>query len=173
MKYLITVCGPNGSGKSTFTRTVFARLDLPVLDPDRFSSQGISNIAAGKLAVRQINDYLRAGVSFIKESTLSSKFDIRTIFLAKNLGYKNILIYLLLPSPIVSLHRVERRVYNGGHNIPEKVILRRFERSLQNLEYLKDKVDKYFIIQSYRPDYPDLRTDAVSRFVRDMQKRLT
>lgn len=167
-KYLISVCGPNGSGKTTFTKTVFARLDLPVVDPDRFSSQGISEISAGKLAVRQINDYLHAGVSFIKESTLSSNFDIRTIFLARELGYKNILVYLMLPSPAVSLHRIERRVCNGGHDIPEKVVRRRFGRSVRNLEFLRDKVDRCIVIESCRPQYRDLQMEQVSRLVGEM-----
>lgn len=112
-RLLINVCGPNGAGKSTFTKTVLARLDLPVIDPDRFSSQGVSEITGGKIAIRLADEYLRNGISFIRESTLSSNYDLRLIKLAKASGYKIILIYLYLPSAEISWQRVSRRVSNG------------------------------------------------------------
>ena len=147
-RYLISVCGPNGAGKSTFTRSVLSTLGLPIVDPDLYSSQGVSEIAAGKIAIRLINDYLDRGISFIKESTLTSNFDARIMARAKNLGYANVLIYLTLPSVEASLHRVERRVLAGGHSIPEEAIRRRFYKSRANLEALKDKVDYCYIINA-------------------------
>lgn len=152
-KYLINVCGPNGSGKTTFTKTVLARLDFPVVDPDRFSSQGLSEIAAGKLAIRQTDEYIHNGVSFIRESTLTSKFDIRLMRAAREAGYKNILIYLGLPSADISWQRVMRRVNCGGHAIPENIVRRRFPRSLKNLETAKSLADRLFIIDNSQFDY--------------------
>ena len=147
-RHLISVCGPNGAGKSTFTKTVFSTLNWPVVDPDLYSSQGIGEIVAGKLSIRIINSYLVEGISFIKESTLTSNFDFVKFNHAKELGYENILIYLALPSVEESLQRVARRVAAGGHNIPVETILRRFEKSLKNLERAKKIVDHYFIIRS-------------------------
>lgn len=147
-RYLISVCGPNGAGKSTFTKAVLSTLNLPIVDPDLYSSQGIGEVAAGRLSIRIINSYLSCGVSFIKESTLTSNFDIATFQQAKELGYKNILIYLTLPSAQEALQRVERRVAAGGHSIPRETILRRFDKSLKNLELVKDTVDYCYIISS-------------------------
>lgn len=62
-RYVISVCGPNGAGKSTFTKSVLSNLNLPIVDPDLYSTQGISEIAAGKLSIQLINAYLSQGVS--------------------------------------------------------------------------------------------------------------
>lgn len=147
-RYVISVCGPNGAGKSTFTKSVLSNLNLPIVDPDLYSTQGISEIAAGKLSIQLINAYLSQSVSFIKESTLTSKFDIAKFQQAKELGYENILIYLYLPSVKESLQRVERRMNAGGHQIPKETILRRFDKSFKNLELVKDTVDYCFIINA-------------------------
>lgn len=170
-RYAISVCGPNGAGKSTLSRTLFASLNFPIVDPDQFSSQGVSDIAAGKIAVRQINEYLANGISFIKESTLSSHFDVKTILRARELGYKNILIYLLLPSPEFAAQRVRRRVRGGGHDIPRKTIFRRFAKSLRNLERVKDIVDVCLILDNAGQGYREVEPGKVARLLEEIGAR--
>jgi predicted ABC-type ATPase len=48
-------------------------------------------------------------------------------------GYTINLIYFWLQSPELAVYRVRRRVETGGHNIPEDVIRRRYERGRKNL----------------------------------------
>lgn len=167
-KYLICVCGPNGAGKSTFIKSVLSYINFPIVDPDLYSSQGISEIVAGKVAVRLINDYLAQGISFIKESTLTSNFDLRKIQEAKYRGYKNILIYLSLPSVEESLQRVERRVRAGGHFIPEDVIRRRFNKSSQNLAIIKEYVDHCYVINATNPYTLNPKFHTVSEFMKNL-----
>lgn len=145
---MISVCGPNGAGKSTFTKSVFSGYNLPIVDPDIYSSQGISEMAAGKLSIQLINAYLSQNISFIKESTLTSKFDLAKFQRAEELGFKNILIYLSLPSVEESPHRVERRVAVGGHDIPKEAILRRFGKSLKNLDLVRGSMDFCCVINA-------------------------
>lgn len=152
-KYIIHVCGPNGSGKSTFTKMALVRLNLPVIDPDRFSSQGLSDISAGRLAIRLTNEYMQAGLSFIRESTLTSKYDNRLMRSAKEKGYRNILIYLSLPTAEMSLQRVMRRASDGGHTIPEDIVRRRFPRSRANLAVAANIADRVFIFDNSRLKY--------------------
>jgi predicted ABC-type ATPase len=47
-------------------------------------------------------------------------------------GYKFHLVYLWLPIVELAIARVEERVRRGGHAIPEAVIRRRYDRSLDN-----------------------------------------
>ena len=42
------------------------------------------------------------------------------------------IFYLWVPSAELALSRVRDRVLRGGHNIPEAVVRRRFERSIRN-----------------------------------------
>lgn len=155
-KYIIHVCGPNGAGKSTFTKMALIRLDLPVINPDRFSTQGLSDIAAGRLAIRLTNEYMKAGLSFIRESTQSTKYDIRLMRKAKEAGYLNILIFLSLSSVNLSIQRVLRRASNGGHMIPEDTVRRRFPRSAANLAIASGIADRLFIIDNSSLNY-DMR----------------
>ena len=51
-------------------------------------------------------------------------------------GYRLNLIYFWLQSPELALERVHKRVASGGHNIPEDVVRRRYERGRINLMQL-------------------------------------
>lgn len=43
------------------------------------------------------------------------------------------MFYLWIPSPELALLRIRDRVENGGHNVPEQAVRRRFGRTLRNL----------------------------------------
>lgn len=49
-------------------------------------------MAAGKMAIRQIYEYIHNGVSFIRESTLPSKFDMWLMNAAREAGYAKTLL---------------------------------------------------------------------------------
>lgn len=84
---LICICGPNGAGKSTYTRTVATMENLLVIDPDKLAADGLSPIAAGKAAAKMARLFLENGVSFARESTLTSHFDFILMSEAKKKGY--------------------------------------------------------------------------------------
>lgn len=130
---LICVCGPNGAGKSTYTRSVATNENMLVIDPDKLSADGLSPIAAGKAAARMAKMFLREGVSFARESTLTSHFDFTLMEEAKQHGYVVELVYITLDSPQRALARVAARVARGGHGVPQEDVLRRYQRSLCNL----------------------------------------
>jgi predicted ABC-type ATPase len=44
-----------------------------------------------------------------------------------------ILYFIWLPTPELAIQRVANRVREGGHNIPESVVRRRYARGLTNL----------------------------------------
>lgn len=48
-------------------------------------------------------------------------------------GYEVHVVYVWLRAPELSIRRVRQRVREGGHNIPEDVIRRRYARSCTNL----------------------------------------
>ena len=52
------------------------------------------------------------------------------------MGYDVSVFYLWLASPDLAVARVRRRVEEGGHDVPEAVIRRRFGRSLVNFDRL-------------------------------------
>ena len=50
----------------------------------------------------------------------------------KKCGYGVRFFYLWVPSVELALLRIRERVSRGGHDVPEAVVRRRFERSMRN-----------------------------------------
>ena len=90
--------------------------------------------------------------SFAIETTLASRSLAGMIReWRQSHGYQVILFYLWLPSADMAVERVADRVRAGGHDIPEKVIRRRYERGVVNLLGIyKDIVDEWYHIDSSR-----------------------
>lgn len=153
MPRLLCICGPNGAGKSTFSRAIAMRENLLVIDPDKLAAEGLSPIAAGKAAARMSRLFLQEGVSFARESTLTSHFDFVLMGEAKRLGYEVELVYIRLASPALALERVAARMGRGGHGVPSQDVVRRFSRSLENLSKAVRLADKVTILDNSSGNY--------------------
>ncbi|WP_229375851.1 hypothetical protein [Fibrella aquatilis] len=77
---------------------------------------------------------------------MSTRSYVQTIRRARALGYTVTLVFVYLSSPEVAVEGVAKRVAAGGHNIPEAVIRRRYDRALHNLLTLYIPVCDYFIV---------------------------
>ncbi len=98
----------------------------------------------GRLMLEEIYNHSRRGKSFAFETTLSGRGYAGLIpgWCAK--GYIVKLFFLRLASPELAIARVRQRVREGGHNIPEPIIRRRFASGLSNFENLyKPAVDEW------------------------------
>lgn len=134
------VAGPNGAGKTTF-----ARKFLPLYADCRnfinadLIAEGIAPLVpqaaafrAGRLMLEQIELSARKGEDFGFETTLAGLAHLGLIRDLKRRGYTTHLFYLWLPATDLALTRVGARVAGGGHDVPEAVVRRRFERSVDN-----------------------------------------
>jgi len=99
-----------------------------------------ASIKAGRLMLEEIDECVAAGQSFAFETTLSGKSYLRKIALWQQLGYQVKLWFLSLPSDDIAISRVAERVAQGGHNIPEQVIRRRFKSGIENFHERYSKV---------------------------------
>lgn len=86
--------------------------------------------------LEQMELRLSRGDDFALESTLASRSLAPFIERCKGEGYRFTLIYVWLGSADLAVERVARRVArrveSGGHDIPEDVIRRRYERGRAN-----------------------------------------
>ena len=93
--------------------------------------------------------YVEKGESFSFETTLSGKNYARHIPEWQNEGYKIKLFFLRLPNTEFAIARVNQRVKEGGHNVPEDVVRRRYHSGLRNFETLyKPIVDEWVVIDN-------------------------
>jgi predicted ABC-type ATPase len=137
---VIVIGGPNGAGKSTLARTLlpsgfeFINADeiAKSLQAERADRPVNVDVAAGKLALQRMDQLAVEKRSFAVETTLSSRKLATRIQRLQTDRYQFKLYYVWVKSPDLSVNRVEDRVRMGGHNIPEDVIRRRYDRGLQN-----------------------------------------
>ena len=91
-----------------------------------------------------IAEYVRHGENFSIETTLSGRTYARMIPQWRQAGYQVSLFFLQLPSAELAVARVADRVAQGGHDIPEPVIRRRFQAGIANFHSLyKPLVDAW------------------------------
>lgn len=86
------------------------------------------------MAVKLIDEYFNAGVSFNQETTLCGRTILKNIKRARQLGYYIELHYIGLESADIAKKRVLYRVEHGGHGIPEKDIEKRYLETFENIK---------------------------------------
>jgi predicted ABC-type ATPase len=103
-------------------------------------------IEAGRIALNRIKLLLQRGEDFAIETTLAGKCHAGLIKKAQSIGYKVSLIFIWLNTPEHATQRVASRVSNGGHNIPDDVIKRRFKRGRYNLHNIYIPICDFYTI---------------------------
>ncbi len=137
---VIIIAGPNGAGKTTFAREFlpneagcpqFVNADLIAAGLAPFAPQTAA-VQAGRLMLAEMERHFAAGHSFAFETTLAGRGYLRHIRCWQATGYVVEIIFLRLTSAEEAIARVAQRVRQGGHDIPEAVIRRRFDAGLNN-----------------------------------------
>jgi predicted ABC-type ATPase len=157
--YIISGC--NGAGKTTASFTIlpeilnckeFVNADEIAKGLSPFQPESVS-FHAGRIMVERINELLENGVDFAFETTLTTLSYVNTIKEARQKGYTVTLLYFWLNDVNLAIERVRTRVSEGGHNIPEEVIRRRFFRGIYNLTNKFAAICDYWIVinNSSRP----------------------
>lgn len=152
-KKIIIIAGPNGAGKTTFARSFlpaeaqcprFINADLIAAGLSPFAPETVA-IRAGRFMLEEIGACANRGERFAFETTLAGLNYLRHIPVWRSGGYHVALFFLRLPDAEMAIARVAARVRQGGHNIPEAVIRRRFAAGLRNLERYKAGVDAWAV----------------------------
>jgi predicted ABC-type ATPase len=156
-KKILIIAGPNGAGKTTFATEFLPReAECPNFINADLIAEGInpfrpeaSSIQASKMMIEMMKTYVKRGESFSFETTLSGKNYARYIPEWRKEGYKVKLYFLRLPDSEFAVARVKQRVKEGGHNVPENVVHRRYHSGLSNFETLyKAIVDEWVLVDN-------------------------
>jgi predicted ABC-type ATPase len=141
-KKIVIIAGPNGAGETTFAEEFlpheagcpdFINADLIARGLSPFAPEKAA-LQAGKIMLTQIAERARRKESFAFETTLSGLNYAKKIPQWRRAGYHVKLLFLSLPSADIAVARVAARVRQGGHNVPEAVIRRRFDAGMRNFE---------------------------------------
>ena len=142
---------PERSGEDDLCSGVFAYgCGVAEFCERRLIAAGLSPFApelaafkAGRIMLETIEDYAKRGESFSFETTLSGLTYAQMIPSWRASGYVVNLIFLSLPDVEMAIERVAIRVRQGGHNIPDDVIHRRYAHGIANFERYKLLVDSW------------------------------
>ena len=102
-------------------------------------------IKAGRLMLTRIDELLESGIDFAFETTLSTRSYVNTVKKAQEKGYFVTVLYFWLNTPDLAVERVKIRVMEGGHDIPEQTIRRRYDLGISNMFNLYIPVADYWM----------------------------
>jgi predicted ABC-type ATPase len=140
-KNLYIIAGCNGAGKTTASFTIlpeiieckeFVNADEIARGLSPFQPEKVS-FESGRIMINRINELLKDNESFAFETTLATKSYKNKIIQAEKQGYTVTLLFFWLNNIKLAKERVKIRVIEGGHNIPEDVIERRYLKGIYNL----------------------------------------
>ena len=144
---LLVFAGPNGSGKSTVSK------GLPIVgiyvnadDIKRIS--GCTDLEAAQEAEKIRSILLEEKQDFTFETVLSTDRNLELLRRAKEAGYEIQAVFVLTYSSDINVRRVQERVRNGGHDVPEEKIRSRYIRSIKNLAKLVRIADRTRVIDN-------------------------
>ena len=153
-KRIIIIAGPNGAGKTTFATEylpneancpTFINADMIAAGLNPFQPESAA-FQAGRMMLEMIDACVRRGENFALETTLSGRGYARMIPRWQAEGYWVKLLFLRVSTPEITISRVRQRVLEGGHDVPEDVVRRRFHAGWRNFETIyRDLVDEYEI----------------------------
>ncbi len=177
MPNLYIIAGCNGAGKTTASFTVLPEM----LDCDEFINadeiaRGLSPlnpekaaIEAGRLMLTKIDKLIKDQKDFAFETTLSTKSYANTIQRAKKNEFHITLVFFWLDSVELAIERVKNRVSEGGHDIPESTILRRYYSGIKNLFQLYIPICDYWMIFNNSKSPSELIAEGYKKNIQDIK----
>ena len=140
-KNLYIISGCNGAGKTTASFTILPEILLckEFVNADEIA-KGISpfqpekvSFEAGRIMLNRINELLSKDISFAFETTLSTRSYKNKVIEAQQKGYTVSLLFFWLQTVELAKERVRIRVSEGGHDIDQAVLERRYKKGIKNL----------------------------------------
>lgn len=138
---VVLIAGPNGAGKSTTAPSLlkgalgvhdFVNSDVIAHGLSAFKHENVL-MQAGRIMWKRLDNLASQHADMAFETTLASRTFVPFLDkIAGEHGYKAHLVFLALESPELAVQRVALRVDEGGHNVPETTVRRRFHAGLRN-----------------------------------------
>jgi predicted ABC-type ATPase len=158
----VMLAGPSGSGKTTFVKNnpalqeAIPHLVTPDVFQERFADlpDEESRPKCVELANAQKRELIESRESFMQESLLGSEAKVQDLVRMKERGYETTLIYMCLEDPRMNESRVRHRVETGGNFVPQEIIARDYDRSLENLPKALLIADKARLYDNSKGDSP-------------------
>lgn len=138
MKTLTIISGIDGAGKTSMLGILSAkRRNIGIIIDADFIDE--------KTSVQQVNTFIEKGIEFAFETTLSDGYILETIKIARDNNYYIRLYYITVNTAEESIERIQNRVRKGGHNVPNDIVVERFQHRLDDLIAILPYCNESFI----------------------------
>lgn len=174
MPIIYIIAGCNGAGKTTAASEIlpnyldckeFVNADSIAKGLSPFQPETVA-VHAARIMLNRIKELISEKVTFAIETTLTTKSYVNLIRTAKKNKYKIVLFYFWINSPKLAIARIKDRVKKGGHDIPTEVVLRRYERSLDNLVNMFIPIcDKWYITDNSNEKFYEIAKGILNKEV--------
>lgn len=175
MAVITALAGVNGAGKSSVAGEYLRKVGSEYYNPDEVArslleeTPALSPIEANSQAWRRgrtlLLEAIETDVDFVFETTLGGATISRHLRDAAAHGHKVSIWYVGLASPELHIARVAARVAKGGHDIPEDVIRRRYDRSRSNLVALIPVLEELLVFDNSREANPEQEIPSPRRLL--------
>lgn len=155
---LLVIAGPNGSGKTTTTHALVRHewsLGAEYINPDVIAEErfgGWNNpeavLQAARWATERREALLMQGSGMAFETVFSAPDKLAFLRRAKERGYFVRLFFIGTTDPEINVRRVQRRVDEGGHDVPHDKIVSRYFGAMANLHAALDLVDRAYLFDN-------------------------
>ena len=164
-KNLIVIAGPNGSGKSTLIKQYieFYKLgDYEYINSDIYARNLFSDtedekekyLKAFEVEKTRKETAMNENRNFIMETVNSSDKNFGFYKRCKENGYKITVIFIATETSVINVRRVDKRVLQGGHGVPEDKIISRYDKSIENAKPLLSFADTVCVFDNSIDDLP-------------------
>ena len=167
---LIVLAGPNGSGKSTLYETRIATsfsapfINADIIQRDELGESDVNAAyEAARIAAERRDDFLVQRRSFVTESVFSHPSKLDFIREAKKLDYRVMIFHVCVEDPDLSVARVDERVKEGGHLVPEEKIRQRYDRNGPLIRQAAIESDVAHVYDNSKLNHPPERVLSFAR----------
>lgn len=162
-KICVIVAGPNGSGKSSFVKDCYSqglltKVNGPYICGDDFAKQikkanpNLTQEEANKAAQQAVFDTRERlgikGENFVLETVFSHPSHLDFLKRLKKQGYWIVGIFICTDNPNINIQRVDKRVSEGGHDVPDEKVKHRYLRCLDLCPQLLDACDDFKVFDN-------------------------
>ena len=140
---------------------MFVNADLIAAGLSPFAPEAAA-IKAGRIMLKEIDDPIAQNRRFSFETTLSGRGYAAKVPQWRAAGFRVSLYFLSLPHAEMAVERVRVRVSQGGHNIPEAVIRRRFDAGIENFNSLYNPLVNDWFLYDNQYRQPTLLAQGVN-----------
>ena len=119
-----------------------------------FSDVAVNSYFASVAADFLRQQLLKQKTSFTLETVMSSPDKVKLLEQAQQLGYRTYLYFIATDDPAINISRVQNRVKQGGHPVPEDKIVNRYHRSLDLLHDAIRHANRAYIFDNSGDNQP-------------------